>query len=244
MSKPTLITLTHNNWDVYMPRFVRMVEHYTSSDDIDHWIICDNGSQDKERLREHEFTLPVTKVFAKGNIGDLPRYTVLMEDVSTEVAIVISPDARIFSHDWIETFMRPFQDDEVGMAGIVGPGENLGPDCITPETGGTWHWVPRLLTERDIPIDTARHIQTHCFAVRTEAFREVGGFRDCGFIMIGKIPPKKCLIAFEVAFSVALRAAGWLLSGEHPRIHHYGSGLRAEAEMDEIDAKYGLEVDF
>jgi len=244
MDKPTLITVTHDNWPVYMPRLIRMVEYYTSPDDIDHWIVCDNDSGDRGRLARHKFVLPTEKVFARENLGDLPRYNALMEDVITEVAVFISPDVRIFSDTWIDTFVRPFEDARVGMVGAIGPGENLGADCITPETGGPWHWVPRLLTERDIPLDTARHVQTHCFAVRTAAFGEVGGFRDCGFAMVRLMPPKKCLMAFEVAFSVALRAAGWKLSGAHPRVHHYGSGLRRESEMDEIDAKYDLEVEF
>lgn len=244
MDKPTLITVTHNDWDVYVPRLIRMVEYYTGLDDIDYWIVCDNDSDDWEQLCYYEFGLHVCKVLADENLGDLPRYNVLMEDVTTEVAVFISPDVRIFSNTWIDTFVRPFEDPTIGMVGVIGPGGNLGPDCITPETGGAWHWVPRLLTERHIPLDTARHVQTHCFAVRTEAFRRVGGFRDCGFIMARKMPPKKCLIAFEVAFSVALRAAGWLLSSACPRMHHYGGGLRAEVEMDEIDARYGWEVDF
>jgi GT2 family glycosyltransferase len=239
MPDVTLITVTYAEWHTYTKRAIRMVEHFTDPNEIELWIVCDNGSPYKEELEAHEFSLPVVKVYADENVGDLPRYNALMELVTTDYAVVISPDVRIFSNDWLGKLIAPFSDESVAIVGPPGPGAEMTPSHAGSK-GGSWHWVPKLLVDRDIPFDTCEHVQTHCFAVRTGAFRDVAGF----WTPEGEYTDKGHLMAGEISLSVYLRAAGWKLSNEYPRMHHYGSAAQSEASVDAYDRNAKWEVPF
>jgi len=217
-----------------------MVEHYTRPADIDRWLFCDNDSRNGQKLRDHEFGLPITRLLYTENIGDLPRYNKVMELVSTEFVVFISTDIRLFTSDWLKVFLAPFADPKVGIVGALGPGSTMGPAHADPGVGREWHWIPKLLVDRGIPFETCGHVQTHCFAVRTEAFNEVGGFwvPEKDFLIKGH------LIAGEIAFSVKLRKAGWTMSHRHPPMYHYGNQAGSEAELDAFDASRAWSVDF
>ena len=242
MDKPTLVTITYNSWGVYTKRLIEMVEHFTSPDDISEWIFCDNNSDDACCLARHRFNLPTRRIFAEDNYGDLPRYnTLIPEFVKSDVAIIISTDCRIHSNTWVPEFVAPFEDDSVAMVGAVGPGKNMTPAHSDPAVGGSWHWIPQSLLDRGLEFDTCHHVQTHCFAIRTAAFDQVGGFWEAQHPEKGN---KGHLIAAEIEFSVRLRRAKWNLSHGMPFVYHYGNGAKTRESLDEFDRAHNWRIDF
>lgn len=218
-----------------------MVQHFTSPDDIESWVICDNHSDDFEKLVGYKnYKLPHMITSALDNIGDLPRYNDIIPEFSTDIAIVLSTDCRVLDRDWISKFLAPFADPMVAMVGKQGPGSNMGPEHAGSK-GGSWHWVPKLLVDRGIEFDNCTHIQTHAFAVRKIAFEEVGGFWTPSD---GSYLDKGNLIAGEMAFSVKLRKAGWKLNYDMPSIHHYGNQAPNAQSLDDHDRRAGWPVDF
>jgi GT2 family glycosyltransferase len=216
-----------------------MVEYYTNPDDVHEWIICDNNSSDAEKLPT-SISIPLRVWRAYENIGDLPRYNAVMPIIETDFAIFLSTDMRILSHDWVNEFMLPFEDHRVAIVGAAGPGAGMTPRHADPAVGGEWHWIPKLLVDRGIEFTDCAHVQTHCFAVRTAAFRDVGGFwaDESNFLS------KENLIAGEISFSVKLRAKGWKMSHRHPAMHHYGNQAASQHSLDEYDRSRGWEVNF
>jgi len=241
--KVDLVTVTCGTWETYTERLIRMLSYFTEPDEIECWIICDNDSSDAARLRAcHNSwaSLSIVPVYAVENIGDLPRYNRLLRDVCTSpLVICISTDCRVFGDDWVRKFVAPFERDaSIAMVGYPGPGHNMGPAHADPQIGGVWHWIPKLLADRGIPFDTCEHVQTHCFAVRRDAFLDVGGFwtPEADFLNKGH------LIAGEIAMGVKLRQAGYKLSYEPPHVYHYGNAAQSAEALDSFDRVAGWSI--
>ncbi len=236
----TLVTVTYGTWHTYTARLIRMVEAYTRSGNISEWIICDNNSGDIEHLNKCGFSLPVRLIAADENINDIPRYNRIMETVEDDFVIFLSTDMRLFGPGWVQEFLKSFQQSDVGIVGAPGPGGNMTKEHADPAVGREWHWIPKLLVDRDIPFDICAHVQTHCFAVRTEAFRDAGGF----WVPEGEYGVKGHMIAGEISLSVRMRGCGWRLNHSPPRMHHYGNAAKSCAELDNFDRSRGWRIDF
>lgn len=238
-----IVTVTYGTWDTYTKRMLDMVDYYTSPHWVNQWTICDNNSSDWERLKDYKPKrqpgLRVSLIPAQENIGDLPRYNILFRKSSAEVIVVISTDVRIFSREWINQFKKPFLlDKRVGMVGPRGPGINMGPEHADPAVGGGWHWIPQLLVDRGIEFDNCGHVQTHCFAVRKQAFLDAGGF----WVPEANFLDKGHLVAGEVSMGARMRAAGWKLDFNPPRMYHYGSAAASAEALDGYDGSRGWKV--
>ena len=235
--KPTLVTVTYNTWDTYTERLCQMVEQFTNPSAIQDWIIVDNNSDDWEHLVNRKMALPCIKVHEEDNVGDIPRYNRVLPYLDCQYAIIISTDVRIWTYDWVEKFMEPFTDPSVAMVGKFGPG-NMGPQHADPNIGGAWHWIPKLLTDRNIVFNDCSHIQTHFFAIDIDCFNAVGGFwePESDYLIKGH------LIAGEVSLGAKLTYAGYELSNAVPPHHHYGNQAASQRSLDEFDHANGWEA--
>jgi len=243
MESPTIITVTHNTWGTFTSRLISTLYTYTNSTDYSQWFIVDNNSKDGRELVRASKVFPIPHllklsiIHSDKNIGDLPQYNRIIDQfVETEKIICISTDVRIFRHTIpIMTTLLDYYD----MIGVPGP--NLPKGAHIPEVGGNWHWVPRLLEDRNLDFDSTAHIQTHCFGIRKSAFMDVGGFwepDDENWLDKGN------LITGEIMLGVKLRKAGYRLGICALPVFHYGNTMRSLDEIDEFDRRHGWDVDF
>jgi len=241
MDLPTILTVTYNTWETFTSRLVSSFFQYVDPFAYKEWLVVDNASKDGEKISRamkvfplpHNFTL----IHSDVNIRDLPQYSrIINQFVRTEKVICISTDIRLFPHSiqLISTLL-----DYYDMVGIPGPYMLKG--MHTEETGGGWHWVPKLLEDRNLDFDNTAHIQTHCFGIRRSAFLDVGGFWESPDNEFGD---KGDLIAAEVYLGYKLRTKGYKLGFCSLPIYHYGNAAKSQDELDEFDRKRGWAVDF
>jgi hypothetical protein len=238
----TLVSVAFESDGAFLERFPRMLAYYTPAQQVaKHVVVLNCETREGRQRAEKSFgSLPWLVDFFQEpfNRCDLPAYNDAIALVQTPVWIGISPDTRLFDHVWIPRLRQTFEG-MIGLVGPPGPCADLGPkDVEHPQ----WGWVPRLLVERNLPFDSAAHVQTWCFAVRTDAFKDVGGFWETPE---KKVFGKGDLIAAEVYLSVSMRQKGYEVAPRRYPMHHYGTrGADNLAVIEQFDRARGWEYPF
>lgn len=236
LSRPTLLTVTWNTWESYTSRLIDQVFSFVDPTWYAEWIMVDSNSDDAEKIYKSMLTFPqkhkekFTLVRSDMNMSDLPQYNrMIKEFVRSDTVVCISTDMRIFEDTipWFALYLHFY--DAVGMAGPALPKEHA-----DKKVGGDWHWVPKLLVDRELDFDNTTHIQSHCIGLRTKPFRSVGGFWEPSD---GNYLDKGHLITGEIMLSYKLRAAGYKLGLGAIPAFHYGNQMKDRELLDQFDTK-------
>ena len=184
----------------------------------DQVVIVDNGSEDGTAtgLRQYSWATVITNEVNRGfAVACNQGAAAALRDV----VVFLNNDTLVPGH-WLDGLLEPFEDASVGA---TGPRSNMvsGPQLIEPHlvTYGTGRMAElrrfakewRMAHRRQV--SDVERLVGFCLAVRTDAFRAVGGF-DEGFEIGGFEDDDLCR---------RLRAEGWRLLITHESfVHHHG----------------------
>lgn len=239
----TLVTVTHPICGAFLERFPPVLKYFTNPLQVHkQFVVINHGLVEDprfaQRVQENFDALPwpVEFVDTHQNRWDLPACNDLRELIPTDYWVMVSPDTRLMTPDWLDDFMGAFTDETVALVGPEGPARGLTPQRAREDPD--WGWIGRLLLDRGLDFDETRHVQTWCFAMQQRAFREVGGFWE----REGGAEGKGDVITAEIYLSVALRSRGWSVVYHTPPLHHYGTkgGTVQIAELDDFDRQMGF----